>query len=222
MWNKEVILGQKVNPIGYRIGINNKCDSTWFATGEDYINNFHEDLKIKKYLRKRLESAMLSKTTVQRKTKSVTLDIHTARPGQVIGRKGVEIERLRNELTILVNKNRQSKLNVFVNVQEIKDSWLDSSLVGQEIGRQIKQRVSFRRAMKFAIRNAMRSGAQGIKVQCAGRLGGAEMARTERYQEGRTPLHTLRADIDYRLTEVNTVYGIIGIKIWIYKGDILN
>ncbi len=215
-------MGQKVNPIGYRLGVNKDCDSIWFATKEDYISNLLEDLKIKKYIKNRLESAMISKVTIQRKTKSVTVDIHTARPGQVIGRKGSEIEKLRNELTVLVNKGRESDANVFVNVQEIKDPWCDAHLVGQEIGAQLMRRTSFRRAMKFAIRNALRGGAQGIKVQCSGRLGGAEMARTERYQEGRTPLHTLRADIDYALTEVNTTYGIIGIKVWIYKGDILN
>jgi small subunit ribosomal protein S3 len=215
-------LGQKVNPIGYRIGINKQCDSTWFATKEDYIHNLHEDLKIKKYIHNKLKEAMISRIQIQRKTKSVTVDIHTARPGQVIGRKGSEIEKLRNELTVLVNKGKETEKNIFVNVQEIKDLWSDASLVGQEIGSQLKRRVSFRRAMKFAIRNAMRSGVQGVKVQCSGRLGGAEMARTERYHEGRTPLHTLRADIDYALTEVNTTYGIIGIKVWIYKGDILN
>lgn len=215
-------MGQKVNPIGYRIGVNKQCESTWFATKEDYINNLHEDLKIKKYIKSRLESAMISKVTIERKTKSVTVDIHTARPGQVIGRKGTEIEKLRNELTILVNTGRDADASVFVNVQEIKNPWGNAALVGQEIGAQLLRRTSFRRAMKFAIRNAMRNGAQGIKVQCAGRLGGAEMARTERYQEGRTPLHTLRADIDYALTEVTTTYGIIGIKVWIYNGDILN
>lgn len=214
-------MGQKVNPVGYRLGVNKQTDSTWFATGEDYITNFHEDLKIKKYIKNRLDSAMISKITIARKTKSITLDIHTARPGQVIGRKGVEIEKLRNELSVLVNKNRTSTLNVFVNVQEIKLPWTDARLIGEEIGRQLKRRISFRRAMKFAIRNAMRNGAQGVKIQSSGRLGGAEMARTERYQEGRTPLHTLRADIDYALTEVTTTYGIIGIKVWVYKGDIL-
>ncbi|MBT3756656.1 MAG: 30S ribosomal protein S3 [Candidatus Cloacimonetes bacterium] len=215
-------MGQKVNPVSYRIGVNKNFDSIWYASGVDYINKFHEDLKIKKYINNRLKDAMISKIIIQRKTKSVTIDIHTARPGQVIGRKGSEIEKLRNELTVLVNKNKKNELNVFVNVQEIKDSWTDAKLVGKEIGSQLQRRISFRRAMKFAIRNAMRSGVQGIKVQCSGRLGGAEMARTERYHEGRTPLHTLRADIDYALTEVNTTYGIIGIKIWIYKGDILN
>jgi len=213
-------LGQKVNPVGYRLGVNKDYESIWFATKDEYITNFHEDLKVKKYIRNRLQDAMISNVIIARKTKSVTVDIHTARPGQVIGRKGAEIEKIRNELSILVNKTRTAPLNVFVNVQEIKNMWLDASLVGQEIGRQLKRRISFRRAMKFAMRNAMRNGAQGIKVQCAGRLGGAEMARTERYHEGRTPLHTLRADIDYKLTEVTTTYGIIGIKIWIYKGDI--
>ncbi|MBN2460049.1 MAG: 30S ribosomal protein S3 [Candidatus Cloacimonetes bacterium] len=215
-------MGQKTNPIGYRIGINQECDSVWFATGSEFLENLHEDLKIKKYIHTRMTEAMVSKVTIVRKTKSVTIDVHTARPGQVIGRKGAEIEKLRSELTVLVNKNRDSEVSVFVNVQEIKNPWLDASLVGQEIGRQLKRRVSFRRAMKFAIKNAIRNGANGIKVQCSGRLGGAEMARTERYQEGRTPLHTLRADIDYALTEVVTTYGTIGIKVWVYKGDILN
>ncbi|MCD6180868.1 MAG: 30S ribosomal protein S3 [Candidatus Cloacimonetes bacterium] len=214
-------MGQKVNPVGYRIGVNKQTDSIWFATREEYITNFHEDLQIKKYLENRLSSAMVAKVTLTRKSKSVTVDVHTARPGQVIGRKGAEIEKLRNELTILVNKHRSIPINVFVNVQEIKNAWTDAKLVGMDIGRQLLNRVSFRRAMKFAIRNAMRNGAQGIKVQCSGRLGGAEMARTERYQEGRTPLHTLRADIDYALSEITTTYGKIGIKVWIYKGDIL-
>lgn len=215
-------MGQKVNPIGYRIGVNKQCDSTWFATKDEYIENLHEDIKIKKYVKNKLRDAMISRITIERKTKSVTLDIHTARPGQVIGRKGAEIEKLRNELSVLANKGRDADINVFVNVQEIKNPWEDASLVGQEIGAQLLRRTSFRRAMKFAIRNAIRNGVQGIKVQCSGRLGGAEMARTERYQEGRTPLHTLRADIDYALTEITTTYGIIGIKVWIYKGDILN
>jgi small subunit ribosomal protein S3 len=214
-------MGQKVNPVGLRIGINKETESTWFANGLDYVDKLHQDLQIKKYIYKRLSDAMIGKVTIQRKTKSVTIDIHTARPGQVIGKKGVEIEKIRSELNHIINKNSKINHNVFVNVQEIKNAWLDAKLIGEEIGRQIKQRVSFRRAMKYAIRNSMRNGAQGIKVQCSGRLGGAEMARTERYQEGRTPLHTLRADIDYKLTEVTTTYGVIGIKVWVYKGDIL-
>lgn len=214
-------MGQKTNPVGYRLGVNKTTESIWFATGEDYIRNFHEDLMIRKYLNNRLPEAQISRIDIFRKTRSITIDIHTARPGQVIGRKGSEIDKLRNEITILVNKKRDTEMKIFVNVQEIKNPWTDAQLVGMEIGRQIKNRVTFRRAMKFAIRNAMRNGAQGIKVQVSGRLGGADMARTERYKEGRTPLHTLRADIDYKLTEITTTYGVIGIKIWIYKGDIL-
>ena len=214
-------MGQKINPILYRVGYNKVHDSVWFATGKEYVDNLIEDHKIRKYIHKRLQRAMVSKIGLQRKANTVIIDINTARPGQVIGRKGVEIDGLRNELTVLLNKGRKNNLNVLINVDEIKKAWLDASLVGQEISRQLNERVSFRRAMKMAIRNAMRDGAQGIKVQCSGRLGGAEMARTEHYNEGRTPLHTLRADIDYSLTECNTTYGIIGIKVWIYKGNIL-
>ncbi len=214
-------MGQKINPICLRIGINKDFDSIWFATGKEYVNNFHEDLKLKKYLLNRLSGAMVSKIRIFRKTNSISIDINTARPGQVIGRKGAEIDQLRNELTVLVNKGRVNPMTVFININEIKKPWLDAKLVGEEISRQLKARTSFRRAMKSAIRFAMREGAEGIKVQCSGRLGGAEMARTERYQEGRTPLHTLRADIDYALTECFTTYGVIGIKVWIYKGDVL-
>jgi small subunit ribosomal protein S3 len=214
-------LGQKINPIAYRVGVNKEHESVWFATNKDYVNNLIEDQKIRKYLYSRLQRSMVSKIKISRKTNSVTLDIHTARPGQVIGRKGSEIESLRNELTVLLNKGRKNKMNVFINIQEIKKPWTDARLVGEEISRQLNERVSFRRAMKMAIRNSMRDGALGIKIQCSGRLGGAEMARTERYKEGRTPLHTLRADIDYCITECQTTYGIIGIKVWIYRGDIL-
>lgn len=215
-------MGQKTNPVGYRIGINKQTESTWFATGRDYIQKFHEDLMIRKYLKNRLPDAQISRIGISRKTRSITLDIHTGRPGHVIGQKGAEINKLRSELTVLVNKHSQAEMKVFINVQQIQNTWLDAKLVGEEIGRQIKNRVTFRRAMKFAIRNAMRNGAQGIKLQVSGRLGGADMARTERYKEGRTPLHTLRADIDYALTEITTTYGVIGIKVWIYKGDILS
>lgn len=215
-------MGQKINPILLRLGINKENDSVSFAMGKEYVNNFLEDLTIKKYIFSRLSGSMISKVRLYRKTSSISIDIFTARPGQVIGRKGAEIEVLKNELTVLINKKRENKIVVFLNIVEIKKPYLDAKLIGEEISRQLKERVSFRRAMKMAIRNAMREGAEGIKVQCSGRLGGAEMARTERYQEGRTPLHTLRADIDYALTECSTTYGIIGIKVWIYKGDILN
>jgi len=215
-------VGQKVNPIGYRIGVNKEQDSVWYAEGKEFVRNLHEDLKIKKYITNKLKDAMVSHVKVYRKTNSVTVDIFTARPGFVIGRKGAEIETLKNELSVLVNKDRQSKINVFININEIKKVWTDAKLVGDEIAKQLSQRVSFRRAMKFAIRNSLRDGAKGIKIQCSGRLGGAEMARTERYHSGRTPLHTLRADIDYALIESHTTYGVIGVKVWIYRGDILS
>jgi len=215
-------LGQKINPIAFRIGVNKHHDSVWFATGKDYIQNFHEDLKIKKYVKQRLAQAMINKVTISRKTNSVNIDVHTAKPGQVIGRKGESIEILKNEISLLINRHRKSPISVFININEIKKSWLCSQLVGEEIARQLKDRIPYRRAMKFAIRNSMKDGALGIKVQCSGRIGGAEMARTERYQQGRTPLQTLRADIDYAHVESLTTYGIIGIKVWIYRGDILN
>ena len=215
-------MGQKINPIAFRIGVNKQQDSVWFASGKEYVQNFHEDLKIKKYVKQRLATAMIAKVTIARKTNSINVEIHTAKPGQVIGRKGESIEVLKNEVALLINKTRQTPINVFININEIKKSYLSSQLVGEEIARQLKERVPFRRAMKFAIRNTMRDGALGIKVQCSGRLGGAEMARTERYQQGRTPLQTLRADIDYAHVEASTTYGIIGIKVWIYKGDILD
>jgi len=215
-------LGQKINPIVFRIGVNKVQDSVWFATKSEYVRNFHEDLKIKKYIKSRLDQAFVSKVTIARKTNSVNIDIHSAKPGLVIGRKGESIEILRNEIGLLINKKRQSPLYVAININEIKRAWLSSQLVGEDIARQLKNRTPFRKAMKTAIRNTMKEGALGIKVQCSGRLGGAEMARTERYQQGRTPLQTLRADIDYAHVESLTTYGIIGIKVWIYKGDIFD
>ena len=215
-------MGQKINPIIFRIGVNKTQDSVWFATGKEYVYNFHEDLRIKKYIKERIPGASVAKVTIARKTNSINVDIHTARPGLVIGRKGEAIEMLRNEIAFMINKKRQSPINVFININEIKKGWLCSQLVGEEIAKQLKERVAFRRAMKGAIKNCLRDGALGIKVQCSGRLGGAEMARTERYQQGRTPLQTLRADIDYAHVEAETTYGIIGIKVWIYKGDILD
>jgi len=214
-------MGQKVNPIAYRLGVNKQHDSIWYAEGKDYVKNLHEDLMLKKYVTNKLKDAMVSKVRIFRKTNSITVDIDTARPGFVIGKKGSEIDNLKNEISVLVNKNRELKLNVFININEIKKVWIDAKLVGEEIAKQLAQRISFRRAMKYAIRNSLRDGAMGIKIQCSGRLGGAEMARTERYHKGRTPLHTLRADIDYALIESHTTYGVIGVKVWIYKGDIL-
>ncbi len=214
-------MGQKVHPVLYRLGVNKDTESIWFAQGSSYVEFLQEDIKIRTYVRKRLSDKMVSKIKISRKTSSIVIDIHTARPGLVIGKKGEDIDKLRNELNVLINKNRKSPINVSINIEQIDRAWLDARLVGLEIARQLETRVSFRRAMKMAMRNATKDGAQGIKVQVSGRLGGAEIARTERYKQGRTPLHTLRANIDYAHVEASTTYGIIGIKVWIYKGDIL-
>jgi len=215
-------LGQKINPILYRIGVNKETDSIWFAQGTAYVDALQEDIKIRQYIHKRLADKMVSKVKIYRRTSSIALDIYTARPGLVIGKKGEDIDKLRNELNILVNKNRPTPIAVSISVEQIDKMWLDARLVGKEIARQLEERVSFRRAMKMAMRNVMRDNALGVKVQVSGRLGGAEIARTERYKQGRTPLHTIRADIDYAHVEANTTYGVIGIKVWIYKGDILS
>ncbi len=214
-------MGQKIHPILYRIGVNKDTESIWFAQGSTYVDYLLEDIQIREYIHKRLAQKMVSRVQISRKTSSITIDIHTARPGLVIGKKGEDIDRLRNELNVLINKNRSTPVTVLINIEQIERMWLDARLVGQEIARQLEERVAFRRAMKLAIRNVMRDGAEGVKVQVSGRLGGAEIARTERYKQGRTPLHTLRADIDYAHVEANTTYGVIGVKVWIYKGDIL-
>lgn len=215
-------MGQKIHPILYRIGVNKETDSIWFAQGTSYVDSLQEDIKIRSYIHKRLSDKMVSKVKIYRKTSSISIDIHTARPGLVIGKKGEDIDKLRSELNILINKNRPNPIAVSINIEQIDKMWLDARLVGKEIARQLEERVSFRRAMKMAIRNVMRDNALGVKVQVSGRLGGAEIARTERYKQGRTPLHTLRADIDYAHVEASTTYGVIGIKVWIYKGDILS
>ncbi|MDD2230808.1 MAG: 30S ribosomal protein S3 [Candidatus Cloacimonetes bacterium] len=214
-------MGQKIHPVLYRLGVNKDTDSIWFAQGTSYVDYLQEDIKIRSYIHKRLSAKMVSKVKISRKTNSIVIDIHTARPGLVIGKKGEDIDKLRNELNVLINKNRPNPIVVSINIEQIDKMWLDARLVGLEIGRQLEERVSFRRAMKMAIRNVMKEGAQGIKVQVSGRLGGAEIARSERYKQGRTPLHTLRADIDYSNVEATTTYGVIGIKVWVYKGDIL-
>jgi len=214
-------LGQKIHPILYRIGVNKETDSIWFAQGSSYVDSLQEDIKIRSYIHKRLSEKMVSKIKIYRKTSSIQIDIHTARPGLVIGKKGEDIDKLRGEMNILINKNRPNPIAVAINIEPIDKMWLDARLVGKEIARQLEERVSFRRAMKMAMRNVMRDNALGVKVQVAGRLGGAEIARTERYKQGRTPLHTIRADIDYAHVEASTTYGVIGIKVWIYKGDIL-
>jgi len=215
-------LGQKIHPILYRLGVNKDTESIWFASGSSYVDFLQEDIKIRTYIQKRLAQKMVSRVQISRKTSSITIDIHTARPGLVIGKKGEDIDRLRGELNVLINKNRPNPIAVMINIEQIDKLWLDARLAGLEISRQLEERVSFRRAMKMAMRNVMKEGALGVKVQVSGRLGGAEIARTERYKQGRTPLHTLRADIDYAIVEANTTYGVIGIKVWIYKGDILS
>lgn len=215
-------MGQKIHPVLYRIGVNKETESIWFAQGTSYVDFLQEDIKIRNYIRKRLSDKMVSRVQISRKTSSIIIDIYTARPGLVIGKKGEDIDKLRNELNVFINKDRKNPISVSINIEPIDKMWLDARLVAQEIARQLEERISFRRAMKMAIRYVMKENAQGVKVQVSGRLGGAEIARSERYKQGRTPLHTLRADIDYANVEANTTYGVIGVKVWIYKGDILD
>ncbi len=206
-------MGQKVNPIGLRLGIVKGWDSNWYG-GKDFAEKLLEDQKIRKYVYARIPKGGISKVIIERTLKRITLTIHTARPGVVIGKGGSEVDKLKEELKNLTSKDVQ------INIFEIKRPEMDAKLVGESIAQQLQARISFRRAMKQAIAATMRVGAEGIKVKLSGRLGGAEMARSEMYKEGRIPLHTLRADIDYALSEAHTVYGIIGIKVWIFKGEI--
>jgi len=209
-------LGQKTHPVGFRLGISKTWNSRWFS-GRDFDANLEEDIALRKYVKKRLSRAGISKTEIERRTSNqVTINIFTARPGIVIGRKGMEVDKLRDELKLLTKKD------VFINIVEVKHPELEAKLVAEGIARQLEQRVSFRRAMKKAVTSAMRMGAEGIRVRCSGRLGGAEMARTEGYLVGRVPLHTLRADIDYAIATSFTTYGTIGIKVWISKGEVLD
>jgi len=207
----ENIVGQKVHPYGFRLGVIYDWKSRWFA-GKDYAELLQEDLAIRRYLNDHLRRAAVSRVEIERTVKRVKVDIFTARPGIVIGRRGAEVDRIKRELTRMTGKE------VHVNIQEVNQAELDAYLVAQNIAEQLVGRVSFRRAMKRAVQNAMRAGAKGIKVQCSGRLGGAEMARTEWYREGRVPLQTLKADIDYGFYVARTTMGVIGVKVWIYKG----
>jgi small subunit ribosomal protein S3 len=207
-------LGQKVNPIGLRLGIVKTWESRWYA-GKNYADYILEDYNIRKFLKKRLYHAGISKVEIERSSKRVRLRVFTSRPGIVIGKKGAEIALLKKELEKIVSHE------VIIDIQEVRKPELDAQLVAENIALQIERRVAFRRAMKRGISSAMRFGAEGIKIICSGRLGGAEMARTEQYREGRIPLHTLRADIDYGFVEAHTTYGIIGIKVFIFKGEIL-
>jgi len=207
-------LGQKVNPIGLRLGIVKTWDSRWYA-GKNYADYILEDHKIRKFIKKKLYHAGISRIEIERSAKRVRLRIFTARPGIVIGKKGSEIEQLKKDLEKLISQE------VLIDIQEVRKPEIDAQLVAENVALQIERRVAFRRAMKRGVSSAMRFGAQGVKIICAGRLGGAEMARTEWYKEGRVPLHTLRADIDYGFTEANTTYGLIGIKVFIFNGEIL-
>tara|TARA_B100001105_G_scaffold30384_1_gene21340 strand:- start:222 stop:1151 length:930 start_codon:yes stop_codon:yes gene_type:complete len=209
-------MGQKVNPYGFRLGITTDWKSRWFASRQEYAENLIQDWKVRDYLMTELPHAAISRVEVERTRDRVRVDVHTARPGIVIGRKGTEADRLRAGLGEITGNN-----SVQLNIQEIKEPELDAALIAQGVADQLAGRVAFRRAMKRAVQNAQKAGALGIRVQCSGRLGGAEMSRTEWYREGRVPLHTLRADIDYGFRESRTTYGRIGVKVWIYRGDIL-
>ena len=206
-------MGQKVNPVGLRLGIVRGWDSNWYG-GNTFSDKLIEDQKIRKYIAARIPKGSISKVVLERTLKRITVTIHTARPGVVIGRGGAEVDNIKEELKKLTGKDVQ------INIYEIKRPELDAKLVGESIAQQLEARISYRRAMKQAIASAIRVGAEGIKIKVAGRLGGAEMARTEQYKEGRIPLHTLRADIDYAISEAQTVYGKIGIKVWIFKGEV--
>jgi len=207
-------MGQKVHPKGFRLGVIEHWDSKWFAH-RDYAQLLHEDLRIRKFLKERLYHAGVSKVEIERAANKAKINIYTARPGIVIGKKGAEIEKLKGELAKL------TKRESFINIHEVRRPDVDGQLVAENVALQLERRVAFRRAMKEAVGRAMRMGAQGVKVRCAGRLGGAEIARTEWYREGRVPLHTLRADISYGLAEAKTTYGLIGIKAWIFRGEVL-
>ncbi|MGM0847168.1 MAG: 30S ribosomal protein S3 [Bacillota bacterium] len=207
-------MGQKVHPVGLRVGIIRDWESKWYAD-KDYANLLHEDLKVREYIAKRLVDASVSKVEIERAANRINITIHTAKPGMVIGKGGTEVEALRKALNELTSKR------VHINIVEIKRADLDAKLVAENIARQLENRVSFRRAQKQSIQRAMRAGAKGIKTQVSGRLGGADIARAEHYSEGTVPLHTLRADIDYAHAEADTTYGKLGVKVWIYRGEVL-
>ena len=208
-------MGQKVNPNGIRLGINRTWSSRWFSKSE-YSKLLHQDLEIKNYVEQKLKNASISKVIIERAAKKLRISIFSSRPGIIIGKKGADIEALKNKLSEL------SKLEVFLDIKEVRKPEVEAKLVAENIATQLEKRVSFRRAMKKAVQSSMRLGAKGVKVLCSGRLGGAEIARTEKYHEGSVPLHTLRSDIDYATAEAETTYGICGIKVWINKGEILN
>ena len=207
-------MGQKVNPNGFRLGVNRTWSSRWFSKS-NYAKFLHQDLEIKSYVEKKLKNASIAKVNIERAAKKIRISIYSSRPGIIIGKKGADIEDLKNKLTKLSN------LEVFLDIKEIRKPEVEAKLVAENIATQLEKRVSFRRAMKKSVQSSMRLGAKGVKVLCSGRLGGAEIARNEKYNEGSVPLHTLRSDIDYATAEAETTYGIIGIKVWINKGIIL-
>jgi small subunit ribosomal protein S3 len=208
-------MGQKVHPTGMRLGIVKQHTSIWYASGPAYAQKLHVDMEVREFIKKRLASASVSRIEIERPAQTARITVHTARPGIVIGKKGEDVEKLRKEVAKLM------KVPVHINIEEIRKPEIDALLVAQNVSQQLERRVQFRRAMKRVMQNAMRLGAQGIKVRVAGRLGGAEIARCESYLEGRVPLHTLRADIDYATAEALTTYGILGVKVWIFKGEVI-
>ncbi len=209
-------MGQKVHPTGMRLGIVKDFASKWYANSKDYPELLHADLQAREFIKQKLKQASVSRIQIERTAGTANITIHTARPGLVIGKKGEDIERLRKEVTRLMNLPQ-----VHINIEEIRKPELDAQLVAESVAQQLERRIMFRRAMKRAVQNTMRLGAQGVKIMVAGRLNGAEIARSEWYREGRVPLHTLRADIDYGFAEAETTYGIIGVKVWIFKGEVL-
>jgi small subunit ribosomal protein S3 len=209
-------MGQKVHPTGIRLGIVKDWNSTWYASSKDYADFLYTDLKVRDFIKTKLKQASVSRVQIERPAKNARITIHTARPGIVIGKKGEDIEKLRKTLSKMMG------IPVHVNIEEIRKPELDATLVAQGIAQQLEKRIMFRRAMKRSVQNTMRSGAQGIKINVGGRLNGAEIARSEWYREGRVPLHTLRADIDYGVAEAATTYGIIGVKVWIFKGEVFD
>jgi len=208
-------MGQKVNPVGLRVGINRTWDSRWYADKREYGHLLHEDIRIRRFLQKRLVQAGISRVVIERPAKKARVTIYTARPGLVIGKKGADIEKLRQSLLMMTGND------VHLNIVEIRKPEIDAKLVAENICNQLERRIAFRRAMKRAVQSAMRLGALGIRINCGGRLGGAEIARTEWYREGRVPLHTLRADIDYGEATAFTTYGTCGVKVWVFKGEIM-
>lgn len=208
-------MGHKVHPYGFRVGYIKTWKSRWFAKKKDFANLLHEDVKIRNYIKKNFSSAAIPYVEIERASNRIKVIIHSARPGIIIGRRGADIDRLREELNRLTNKE------VYIDIKEVKNPYIEAQLVAENVALQLEKRIAFRRAMKRALQIAMERGAEGVRIKCSGRLGGAEIARSEGYRQGKIPLQTLRADIDYGFAEAYTTYGLIGVKVWIYKGDIL-